>query len=89
MKKMASNLTGGDLVWAVENSGQTFVWKLGRDLYLYFAYTKEINGKTVICSGVALSCKKRKSLKDCKKTWEQIQELQNLAWTKASSTSYK
>lgn len=54
MVKMASNLTGGDL-GDLENSGQTIVWKSGRDLYLYLACTKQLNDKTVICSGVALS----------------------------------
>lgn len=59
MVKMASNLMGGDL-GDLENSGQTIVWKSGRDSYLYLACTKQLNDKTVICSGVVLSCKKKK-----------------------------
>lgn len=62
MVKMASNLMGGDLVWAVENSGQTLVWKSGRNLYLYLVCTKQLNGKIVICSGVPLSCKKKEKV---------------------------
>lgn len=59
MVKMASNLMGGDL-GDLENSGQTTVQKSGRGMYLYLACTKQLNDKTVICSGVALSCKKKK-----------------------------
>lgn len=57
--KTASNLTGEELVWAVENCGQTLAWKTGRDLCLHLAGPKQLNDKTVVCSGVALSCKKK------------------------------